>query len=194
MKQTGFTPILLLLVAIPLIIVLYFIISSSAGSKLINQKKETDITSWATYKNTKYGFSLDYPEAWFLTGTDDSSPLDQDMVIYINPKQKNPTGILVRVFENPNQDSSLKAATSLYESDKKNNYIKEDVNGYDATLIQLNGDPNQPILYIVKDNVEVLIDLAGKNVPNQPQIGNSQRQQILERIIKTFKFSTLTVN
>lgn len=211
MNQKGLAPILaVLLIGITLVGAGYLVYSEKIAlpqTKPVQQTTQQtpsfisdETANWKTYTNTKYGYSIKYPNAWYLWSVhpyDKGKPGDYRYA-YLT-ESTPPNGEVIGV-SNGIQITALANEKKL----NSNDYIKEFVlpgedllhnlqnikiksmklDNVDASLVEglfAAGNSPGPVIYIAKESQVFQIWGGIENM--------KEGRKIFDKVISTFKFS-----
>lgn len=198
MRQKGFIPVLLI-IGILIIVVLggIYYFNTSNISKSQDQTANSDLTEadWKTYTNTKYSYSLKYPDKWYVIspGSDGAESINiqnyseadvtqqEKQRVELSPGRLN---IAIGIYE-----ENITSSISLLDWLKVNGHYESALIGIPDTTeyIIISG---KSILKLNYQNAAYYIFSNGKNVfysyyaPN-----NSLLKNIFDQILSTFKFT-----
>ena len=149
-------------------------------------KEDSNLKNLHIYQNSKNKFSLKYPSGWYLGKNNDSefAEINSKQLKYFEGSNEvvvdeDPAlGIYIRVFEKVEDKKSSLELAKVHNYNSK--YRNANLGGIDATIIEDFNGGNLDGMYIVKNDIQIMIGARG--------VKNEQDEEIIKQIFSSFKF------
>lgn len=197
-----------------LVVLFLFVLTTICISALPNQVQAEDTTNvdWLSYKDPRFGFTIEYPASWIINSRDDNDLTAMSGVVSFTDvalassesqdhqdphKASSIQFVIGHYLAEYNPDQSLSSWKDDYVTISEANIPTEAFSRYEKHEISINGVP----ALLVKGE-SALTQFQVANIPNGKMvwfiwtnIGSStdpSYQDIFEHVISSFKFSSNT--